>query len=262
MTLRTVWFNCSGDLFLVTFACSHCACVAPLPVSPKTLASSWLMTLNYPLPWECVCVVDQQGFRCVLLPVVQQLLGKMSAPTCDPWLSVICGSQQMGGSHRHNSSRLHSNDGKGNYLGAVTWLSTLIRQISFSQPFTPRLCSDAVSSLLLDLHLMIFSVKAPPLTAQLPPSSAVHHLPCWRDRLHIVAVLIVLTGKKKNVFTSRNSSSCAQALIPTTLLIIHAETMIAFNAGKDIDLVFVNNSKWMSEFQIKNSANIILCSLL
>lgn len=34
-----------------------------------------------------------------------------------------------------------------------------------------------------------------------------------------------------------------------------------FNAGKDIYhiLVFVNNLMWMSEFQIKNSAVIILC---
>lgn len=67
--------------------------------------------------------------------------------------------------------------------------------LSFRQTLKPQLvCSNAVSCLMLSLHLMIFSGKVSPLTAQLPPSCAVHHLPCWCDRLH---VFIVLTEKKK-----------------------------------------------------------------
>lgn len=39
-----------------------------------------------------------------------------------------------------------------------------------------------------------------------------------------VARVYCVDGEKKNVFTSRKSSSCIHALIPTALLIIHAET--------------------------------------
>lgn len=69
--------------------------------------------------------------------------------------------------------------------------------------FTPRRCSDAVSSLLLDLHLMIVSVKAPPLTAQLPPI-----LRCpspamlARQVAHCCSVNCV-DGKKKKKMSSR-----------------------------------------------------------